>query len=83
MTESPEEKELVARINELAHKAKSVGLTEEETIERKKLRSQFLANFRASFKSDIEMMQVFDKSGKEVTPKKVKDIQRKRGLRDD
>jgi Uncharacterized protein conserved in bacteria len=39
--------------------------------------------FRENFRSQIEMTQVFDKKGKEVTPEKVKDIQRKRGLRDD
>ncbi|NYA67102.1 DUF896 domain-containing protein, partial [Lactobacillus salivarius] len=31
----------------------------------------------------IEMLQVYDKNGKEVTPEKVKKIQRERGLRDD
>lgn len=83
MAQTQEEKQLVARINELAHKAKAEGLTEAETVERKKLRAQFLANFRAAFKSNVEMLQVFDKSGKEVTPEKVKQIQRKKGLRDD
>ncbi|MGR3741681.1 DUF896 domain-containing protein [Companilactobacillus sp. DQM5] len=75
-------KELTARINELAKKAKEGQLTEEETIERKKLRSEFLKNFRESFKSQVEMMQVFDKNGEEVTPEKVKKIQREKGLRD-
>lgn len=83
MTETPEEIKLRERINELAHKAKTEGLTDEETIERKKLRAKFLANFRAAFRSNIEMLQVFDKEGKEVTPEKVKNIQRKKGLRDD
>lgn len=83
MAETHDEKKLVARINELAHKAKTEGLTPEETDERKKLRAQFLANFRSAFKSNIEMLQVFDKSGKEVTPDKVKQIQRKKGLRGD
>ncbi len=30
-----------------------------------------------------EMMRIFDKEGKEVTPEKVREIQRKKGLRDD
>lgn len=83
MTESPEQEKLTARINELAHKAKAEGLTAEEEVERKELRAKFLANFRKAFKSHVEMMQVFDKSGKEVTPEKVKNIQREKGLRDD
>ena len=39
--------------------------------------------FRENFRSHIEMLQVYDKDGKEVTPEKVKEIQRKKGLRDD
>jgi len=73
---------LLARINELAHKAKAEGLTDDETAERDHLRKQYLKLFRASFKSQVEMLQVYDKNGKEVTPEKVREIQRKKGLRD-
>jgi len=76
-------KELIGRINELAHKAKAEGLTELETIERKELRSKYLKEFRAGFRQQVEMMQVYDKSGREVTPEKVRQVQRDRGLRDD
>ncbi|ANJ69630.1 MULTISPECIES: DUF896 domain-containing protein [Latilactobacillus] len=71
------------RINELAHKAKAEGLTEAETAERQTLRDAYLKDFRESFRSQVEMLQVYDKEGKEVTPEKVKDIQREKGLRDD
>lgn len=77
-----EMKKLIARINELAKKAKEEGLSELEELERKDLRQKYLKKFRESFKSEIEMMRVFDKSGKEVTPKKVQNIQKKKGLRD-
>ncbi|MDO4855296.1 MAG: DUF896 domain-containing protein [Limosilactobacillus gorillae] len=83
MAESPEQDRLLKRINELAHKNKEEGLTTAEKAERKRLRDQYLKNFRASFRSNIEMMQIFDKNGKEVTPEKVREIQRKKGLRDD
>lgn len=83
MAEENEQDKLLKRINELAHKNKSEGLTEEEKIERKKLRDEYLKNFRETFKSKIEMTQIFDKNGKEVTPEKIKEIQRKKGLRDD
>ncbi len=74
---------LIDRINELANKKKTVGLTPEEQEEQKSLRETYLSIFREGFRSRIEMLQVYDKSGREVTPDKIKDIQRKRGLRDD
>lgn len=83
MPESKEQTELLKRINELAHKNKAEGLTAEEKAERKKLRDQYLKNFREAFRSNIELMQIYDDNGKEVTPEKIKEIQRKRGLRDD
>lgn len=71
------------RINELAAKAKTPeGLTDDEIAERADLRAEFLENFRAAFRSQVEMLQVFDDDGDEVTPDKVKDIQREKGLRD-
>ncbi|WP_125588684.1 DUF896 domain-containing protein [Companilactobacillus jidongensis] len=78
-----EQEELIAKINELAHKAKNGGLTHEEEHQQSVLRKEYLENFRASFRSQIELMKVYDKEGKEVTPNKVKEIQRKKGLRDD
>ncbi|WP_295773425.1 DUF896 domain-containing protein [uncultured Limosilactobacillus sp.] len=83
MPESKEQTELLKRINELAHKNKAEGLTLAEKAERKKLRDQYLKNFREAFRSNIELMQIYDDNGKEVTPEKIKEIQRKRGLRDD
>ena len=71
------------RINELAAKAKTPeGLTDDEIAERADLRAEFLENFRAAFRSQVEMLQVFDDDGNEVTPDKVKNIQREKGLRD-
>ena len=71
------------RINELSKKKKEEGLTSEELAEQKELRETYLSLFRENFRSHIEMLQVYDKNGKEVTPEKVKKIQRERGLRDD
>ncbi|WP_304251405.1 DUF896 domain-containing protein [Limosilactobacillus gastricus] len=83
MPESKEQTELLKRINELAQKNKAEGLTPAEKAERKKLRDKYLKNFREAFRSNIELMQIYDDNGKEVTPEKIKEIQRKRGLRDD
>ncbi len=78
-----EQDELLKKINELAHKAKAGTITKEEEDQQAELRKEYLKNFRASFRSQIEMLRVFDKQGNEVTPEKVREIQRKKGLRDD
>ena len=83
MAKSTDQEKLLKRINELAHKNKEEGLTEAETKERAKLRKEYLKNFREAMRSNIEMMRIFDDNGKEVTPEKVREIQRKKGLRDD
>jgi uncharacterized protein YnzC (UPF0291/DUF896 family) len=48
------EKEKIARINALAKKAKSEGLTPAELEEQKKLRAEYIAEFRASFTGILE-----------------------------
>lgn len=47
-------KEVIARINELAAKAKSVGLTEEEIVERDKLRRIYIDSYKASLVGQLE-----------------------------
>ncbi|MDD2649029.1 MAG: DUF896 domain-containing protein [Eubacteriales bacterium] len=44
----------VLRINELARKKKSEGLTAEETEEQKKLRAQYIAEWRQSMKDTLD-----------------------------
>ncbi|MFD1471157.1 DUF896 domain-containing protein [Companilactobacillus mishanensis] len=78
-----ENESLVQKLNALAKKAKEGTITKEEEEEQRALRKKYLQNFREGFKSQIETMRVFDKSGKEVTPEKVRKIQREKGLRDD
>ncbi|CAM4207824.1 DUF896 domain-containing protein [Paenibacillus tarimensis] len=48
---------LVARINELSRKNKSVGLTEEEMAEREELRRQYLQQFRKNFKDQLDTIK--------------------------
>ncbi|MEN1985984.1 MULTISPECIES: DUF896 domain-containing protein [Paenibacillus] len=51
---------LVGRINELARKHKSTGLTEEELEERAKLREIYLNNIRNNFRQQLDSIEIVD-----------------------
>ena len=55
--------EKIDRINALAHKAKSVGLTEEEKKERELLRKEYLASVRMNLRSQLDNIDVKEKDG--------------------
>ena len=73
-------KQKMSRINELAKKSKASGLSNEEAKEQSKLRKEYLETFRESMKGTIENTRVFDPEGNEVTPKKIKDLQKKKKM---
>lgn len=56
--------ELIKRINELAKKKKSAGLTKEEAEEQIELRQQYLDKFREGFKQRLENIDVETTDGK-------------------
>lgn len=72
--------DLIGRINELARKKKEVGLTEEEQAEQKELREIYLKGFRAQVKNHIEGIKLVDEEGTDVTPQKLRDIQKHKGI---
>ncbi len=58
---------LIVRINELAKKSKTVGLTENEIVERDKLRKEYIKNFRAKFKTEIlDNIYIVEEDGTET-----------------
>lgn len=54
---------VIARINELAKKAKTLGLTEEETEERAKLRRIYIDSVKASLVGQLENTYIVDPDG--------------------
>lgn len=58
--------EKIDRINALAHKAKSVGLTEEEKKERELLRKEYLASVRMNLRSQLDNIDIKEKDGSVV-----------------
>ena len=55
--------EKIDRINTLAHKAKSVGLTEEEKKEQTRLRHEYIAAIRMNLRSQLDNIDVQEKDG--------------------
>lgn len=55
------EQEKILRINELAKKSKEEGLTEEEKLEQKELREEYLAAIRKNFRNTLESIEIVDK----------------------
>ena len=55
--------EVIARINELAKKAKTVGLTPEEIAERDKLRRIYIDNVKANLVGQLENAYIVEPDG--------------------
>ncbi|WP_079508598.1 DUF896 domain-containing protein [Mesobacillus jeotgali] len=70
----------IARINELARKAKSSNLTEEEAKEQTKLRAEYLQSFRSSMLNTLKGVTIVDPEGNDVTPEKLKEEKMKNKL---
>ena len=57
-------KDKIDRINFLARKSKSEGLTPEEKDEQHCLRQEYLVAFRESFKAQLECIEIVDEDPK-------------------
>ncbi|KFL15811.1 DUF896 domain-containing protein [Geobacillus stearothermophilus] len=71
-------KHKLARINELAKKAKTAGLSAEEAFEQAKLRREYIQAFRKAMTDMLHTVTVIDPNGHDVTPQKLKESQRRR-----
>ena len=58
--------EVIARINELAHKAKAEGLTPQETAERDKLRRIYIDSVKANLVGQLENTYIVRPDGTKV-----------------
>ncbi|MDD7267029.1 MAG: DUF896 domain-containing protein [Lachnospiraceae bacterium] len=55
--------EMIARINELAKKKKTVGLTAEETAEQTALRAEYIASFRKNLRMQLDQISIREADG--------------------
>lgn len=53
-------KELISRINELARKQRTTGLTAAEKEEQQRLRAAYLADIRAQVKGMLDRVEIVD-----------------------
>ena len=60
----------IARINELARKAKTEGLTPEEIAERDKLRRIYIDSVKANLVGQLENTYIVDQKGNKTPLKK-------------
>ncbi len=62
--------EKIDRINALAHKQQSVGLTQDEKEEQAKLRQEYIAAVRESLVGNLEHTYIVDEKGNKKKVKK-------------
>ena len=60
------EKEQIERINELARKKKTVGLTDAELQEQAALRKQYIAEWRANMESVLQSVVILHEDGSQT-----------------
>ena len=56
-------KDKINRINQLAHKKKTIGLTDEEIIEQNNLRKEYIESFKLSLVSQLENTYIVEPDG--------------------
>ena len=66
------EQKKIDRINELAHKAKTVGLDEAELLERAALRQEYIHAVLGDLKSQLDHTYFVDEDGKMTKLRKKK-----------
>lgn len=55
----------IARINELAHKKKSEGLTDDEAAEQQNLRQLYIDSIKENFRAQLENIEIVDDEPKQ------------------
>ena len=58
--------QLIKRINELANKSKTAGLTDEEKAEQAKLREEYIKEFRKNLRAGLDNITLEYPDGRKV-----------------
>lgn len=63
----------IERINELYHKSKKEGLTEEEKMEQTKLRTEYISSIRNNLRGTLNRVSIVNPDGSVTKVKEKKD----------
>lgn len=66
--------EMIDRINMLAHKKKTIGLTEEELAEQKILYREYIDAFKANLKAQLDSIEIVEEETVEIVEGESTDI---------
>ena len=67
-------------LTSLPKRKKTEGLTPEEKVEQAQLREEYIEGYRRSVRHHIEGIKIVDEEGNDVTPEKLRQVQREKGL---
>lgn len=68
----------IGRINELYHKSKAEGLTDEEKAEQAKLRQEYVLAIRRNLRGTLDQVSILEPDGSVTELKKVAERKEKR-----
>lgn len=62
--------EKITRINELYHKSKEEGLTEEERVEQETLRREYVLSIRKNLRASLDNVSILEPDGTVTKPRR-------------
>ncbi|EZH67352.1 hypothetical protein DH09_05310 [Bacillaceae bacterium JMAK1] len=70
--------ERIDRMNELAKRSRTIGLSSREIEEQQSLRVEYFDNLRNTFRNQLQSVTLVNEDGQDVTPREVDCISPKR-----
>ncbi len=75
-----EMEQILSELKLLSAKKKAGTITPKEVEKQKELREEYMTIFRSALRGHIEGIKVVDNDGNDITPDKLKQIQKEKGL---
>ncbi|SER23300.1 Uncharacterized protein YnzC, UPF0291/DUF896 family [Granulicatella balaenopterae] len=72
--------QILSELKVLSAKKKAGTITPEEVEKQKALREEYMTIFRSALRGHIEGIKVVDNDGNDITPDKLKQVQKEKGI---